>query len=112
KYLVNNIANLGQSICDVLDKLRFILVNDISHIRAEDNGVRVFLHPQDSLWVYERLKGIHSRIKSNDLVRIHRGVLVNFEFIRSITSSTVILKNGIELPIGDAYRKNITDRLS
>ncbi|MEL6927093.1 MAG: LytTR family DNA-binding domain-containing protein [Cyanobacteria bacterium J06600_6] len=96
----------------VLDKLRFILVNDISHIRAEDNGVRVFLHPQDSLWVYERLKGIHSRIKSNDLVRIHRGVLVNFEFIRSITSSTVILKNGIELPIGDAYRKNITDRLS
>ena len=57
------------------------------------------------------MKCIEEQLPANDFIRVHRSFLVNRHYIRSIGRTTMEV-NQREVPIGDAFRKNLKDYLS
>ena len=42
-------------------------------------------------------------------VRIHRSYLVNMKFAERISHTRLCLSNGVELPVGDAFREQVME---
>lgn len=57
------------------------------------------------------MKYMESKLPDKDFVRVHRSFIVQKRYIRAI-GNTILLVNGREIPIGDAYRKRLADYLS
>ena len=48
--------------------------------------------------------------QAEDFVQCHRSFHVNLANIYSISSSEIKLQNGVTLPIGNTYARNVTER--
>ena len=57
------------------------------------------------------MKYMEERLPADDFIRIHRSFLVNWHYIHSIGRNTMEVHHR-EVPIGDAFRKNLKDFLS
>ena len=56
------------------------------------------------LLVQSSMKELEERLAGNGFIRVHKGFLVNYQFIDSIKNSNVILTNGGTVPIS---RRNV-----
>lgn len=93
------------------DKIYNIDIKDISHVMAEDNGVRVYL-TEKSIWSDLKLKDIIEILDVNQFIRIFRSTVVNIEKIEWVNHSSLKLKDGTELKIGRTFKKNLTEKIS
>lgn len=89
-------------------KLVKILVEEINHIEAYGNYVKVFtsemiLTPQTLTDILETLP--------SQFLRTHKSFAINFNKLKFIDGNQVILDSGKKLPIGKSYRKGILERI-
>lgn len=59
--------------------------------------------------VSERLKCWEEKLKTAPLVRIHKSYLVNMLQVKSWEQDKMVLENGVELPVGRQYRKQVKE---
>lgn len=77
-----------------------VLISKIQYL--ESRGHQVTIHTADEKFIcYERLEKLMERL-SLSFFQCHKSYLVNMDFIRRIEKSSVLLKNGMEIPISKA----------
>jgi two-component system, LytTR family, response regulator len=60
------------------------------------------------------LSGIGNLLKENhfeNFVRIHRSYAIQKQFVASVATNSVVLKNNVSLPIGNSFRENLENIL-
>jgi DNA-binding LytR/AlgR family response regulator len=82
---------------------RMIELELIEFIEAEGNFSLLHCGDQRCL-VSESLKQLESRLQPFGFTRIHRSTLINTERVVSVYPSELIMKSGVVLKIGRAYR--------
>jgi len=77
-----------------------VLISKIQYL--ESRGHQVTIHTADEKFIcYERLEKLMEQL-SLSFFQCHKSYLVNMDFIRRIEKSSVLLKNGGEIPISKA----------
>jgi DNA-binding LytR/AlgR family response regulator len=83
---------------------------EIRYFHAEEN--RVLIYTSKTVYKFrESIRRLEEALERCDFCRIHRGYLVNVDYIRTITGSTVILKDGDELPLSKKHGTQIREKL-
>lgn len=89
------------------------LVLDLSEviwIEAEDYYAAIHGRGRRYL-VRESLASLEARLNPTRFVRIHRSAIVNLDFVRQIGESTVLLRNGSELPVSRRRREQVAEAI-
>lgn len=95
---VHILTGKAEFVVDVLNTAYFV---------TDDHYVQmVMINKQKSESYRCRLKDIESRLSESWFVRSHNRYLVNYRMVRVIEKSTLILKNGEEIPIS---RSRVSD---
>ncbi|MDN7124592.1 LytR/AlgR family response regulator transcription factor [Pseudidiomarina terrestris] len=98
-----------------IGRIRFIAIEDIVWIKGAANYVEI--HLQDSMVLHrETLTSLAEKLGDEQFVRVHRSAIVNIDHLHEISSelgrySLVELKNGQEIRIGNAYRRDLFQSL-
>jgi DNA-binding LytR/AlgR family response regulator len=79
---------------------------DIMYFEADSNYVNIFTktttyHHRESLWVLEK------QLSAKGFIRIHKGYLINQQFVHAIRCNEVELSSGGLLPIGRTNHENV-----
>lgn len=62
--------------------------------------------------IYESLNDIEKKLSwRKEFIRVHRGYIVNMEFIDVIGKDHLIMSNGNEIPIGKKYKKQLIESI-
>ena len=90
------------------DRLRIVRTEDIQWIEAEEKYVRLHMQ-KESLLHRETMSNLERRLDPRRFIRIHRGRIVNLNFVRELAPWThgdymIILTDGSRLPLGRRFR--------
>lgn len=80
-----------------------IYISDLMYVKAEDHYLKLFLNTGKQHLVRGKLKEIKGQLPPN-FVQSHRSYIVNFNFIKQATNSTVQILNGEQLPISRTFK--------
>ncbi|MEZ5008335.1 MAG: LytTR family DNA-binding domain-containing protein [Chitinophagales bacterium] len=59
----------------------------------------------------ESLKYWEEEFQENEFVRVHKSYIVNIDMLLKISGNRIILKYGLEVPIGRAFKDNLFNRI-
>lgn len=87
-----------------------INVNKILYITSNLRKVEIST-ANEKFYSYEKLNDVQDKMNSigADFVRVHRSILVNFDYVSRYEHDKVILINGEEIPVSRNYRKRVSD---
>lgn len=80
-----------------------ILLSEIKYIAGYGEYVKIVM-TKNHVITLEALKNLVSILPKEDFVRIHKSYIVNVKFVRTITSTYVVLNDGQQIPIGKVYK--------
>lgn len=89
---------------------RRILLKDILYFESSGKKVRLILGSETAEF-YGKLNEIEKQISSSDFIPIHKSYLINYCHVVEYQYEKVKLVNDVYLPISQAYRKPVRDRL-
>lgn len=89
-------------------KILKLAFNEILYIEALDDYVKVHTLTQSFITLLS-MKKILDKLPSTEFIRIHRSYIIAKDRISFLQYRKIGLVNNIELPIGDTYRKAISD---
>ena len=88
-----------------------ITTDHILYIEGLKDYIRI--HTKDEkIMVLENMKDILEKLPLNQFVRIHRSYIIPKSKIKVIEGNQIQLTSGEQLPIGETYRKLVSDWLS
>lgn len=87
-----------------------IIISDIRYLQADSDYVEVHLANKKYL-SSKSLKQWEAQLSTRQFVRIHKSYIINLTKIEKITGSRVVLEQGVDLPIGRAYKETVLDYL-
>ncbi len=88
----------------------YLLPQDIIYISA--NGEYVNYHlDRKTYTVFKRLKDVESEMKVYGFKRNHRSYIVNPDYIASISTQDIVLKNDVKLPLSRTYKQDFKTEL-
>lgn len=93
-----------------LDKIHKLNMEDIVYLKAEDDGVRIFLGAQ-SIWSDQALKTVREKLPKSSFIQIYRSTLININHVEWVNHSTLQMNDGTELKIGRVYKNNIKEAI-
>jgi DNA-binding LytR/AlgR family response regulator len=80
-------------------------LNKTLYFEGEGKNQKAYMFMNSTpLLVQSSMKELEERLAGNGFIRVHKGFLVNYQFIDSIKNSNVILTNGGTVPIS---RRNV-----
>jgi len=97
-------------------KIELVPLNEIRWIKGAANYVEI--HAASGKYMHrETMHNVIEQLDASMFVRIHRSAIVNLEQIKEISSelgrySLLVLHDGTELKIGNAYREQLFDALN
>jgi len=103
---------------DTADKRRLVIeqksgdilsldLNKVLYFEGEGKNQKAYLFMNDSpLQIRSSMKELEAKLDDKGFIRVHKGYLVNYQFIDSIKNNTVFLSNGFSIPIS---RRNVND---
>lgn len=68
------------------------------------------LESGDTRKVYSRMEILTEKLKDYNFIRIHKGFLVNMNFVRQLGSKNVVLMDETELPVGRSFQGNAREQ--
>jgi len=104
-----DIKNNSPTIIEIAKRGKKHQVNtdNIKYIVSEDKGSRFYLKDGSEIWDDSTLKNWIVKLPANIFPQIHKSFVVNRTCISWINYSKLSLYDGIELPIGRVYKKNL-----
>lgn len=88
-----------------------IATDHILYIEGLKDYIRIHTK-EEKIMVLENMKDILEKLPLNQFVRIHRSFIIPKNKIKVIEGNQIKMTNGEFLPIGETYRKLISDWLS
>ena len=82
-----------------------IICKNIIYIQRQQYKSMV-VTPQREYCVYEPIKALYERVGAGFL-RVNQSEVVNMDYINTIENNVVMLKNGMQMPVGRTYRKDV-----
>jgi len=89
-------------------KIYRVALDAIIYIEGMRDYIRIHTE-EEKIVVYENMKDILKKLPTHGFLRIHRSYIVSLKKIKLLDGNILILKNSIQLPIGETYRKKIKD---
>lgn len=81
-------------------------VKDIWYIESSKHYIEI--HMQSGIYrMRGKISDYERRLEEHGFIRIHVGYLANIRYITSLTTKTVLIKNGKQLPVSRKYAKEI-----
>ncbi|MEA2570504.1 MAG: two-component system, LytTR family, response regulator [Acidobacteriota bacterium] len=92
-------------------RITFLRVDEIDWLEAADNYVRIHAGRETHL-IRETMNHLETRLDKRKFVRIHRGAIVNIDAVAEVRAlfhgdHSVLLRTGVSLPLGRAYRDRL-----
>ncbi len=91
-------------------KIVQVELTEVTHVEATDHAVCIHLLTERVV-TNMSIKKIQERLPVKTFIRIHRAYIVNIDLIKVIEASLVTLKNGVQVPLGEAYRTKLMGRI-
>ena len=90
-------------------KYHQVRIKDILFIEAYGNYSKVYL-PWEMILTHEKISSFESRLSAHRFLRVHKSFMVSIDKINQVEGNRIII-DGHYVPIGQYYKKNITDLL-
>lgn len=87
---------------------KLVLYNNIFYFSSEGKKINIHLENKSDSY-YGKFFQLENELKNSNFFRIHKSFIVNFDKISSIMKNSVVLINGVELPIGRKYKKEFEE---
>ncbi|MBO4682443.1 MAG: response regulator transcription factor [Bacilli bacterium] len=87
-----------------------IVINDIMYIEGNKNYQTIYLKDGTNYEVRLSMGDLENQLDSKGFIRIHKGYLVNYVFIRKIVKNDVLLTNNKILPLAGKRREEIMEK--
>ena len=94
----------------LIRKYFFDDLNDILYIEGLRDYIRIHTN-DEKIMALENMKDILEKLPSNQFIRIHRSYIIPKDKIKVIDGNQIVMKSGNALPIGETYRKLVTEWL-
>lgn len=89
---------------------RKIPIKDIIFFESSGKKIRIILSSA-SIEFYGKLTEIEEQLNSCDFIPIHKSYLINYLHVIEYQYEQVKMSNNVCLPVSQAYRKSVRDRL-
>lgn len=86
-----------------------VVLNDLLYIEASENFVQLHVASKKML-VLANLTQFTKQLPPKDFLRIHKSWSININAVEKYTHEHIIIQ-GVIIPIGNAYKKKVLDRL-
>ncbi|WP_439879699.1 LytR/AlgR family response regulator transcription factor [Pontibacter sp. MBLB2868] len=97
---------------DNKNKLIRICFDDIIAVEGLKNYVKIYTSTQQHV-AYLTMKETEDALcETNRFLRIHRSFIVAIKQIEAVNGRMIQLKNGLDVPVGDSYKKAFFDYVS
>ena len=93
---------------DTRTSLISLRISQIRYMEGSRNYQMIFLMDQkEPVEIKMTMEKLEEKMAPHGFIRIHKGYLVNYRFIRRIETNLVILMDGTELPIGRSKAQEV-----
>lgn len=92
-------------------KQRKVLLSDILFIEGLKDYIKIHTITEKII-VLENMKDIADKLPEHNFIRVHRSYIVAVNSIKAIDGKEVLLENAALIPVGETYRKTITEWLN
>jgi len=86
-----------------------IRLTDIHYVEAYGDYVNLFTE-KDRFVVHGTMKGIGSKLPTDQFLRVHRSFIVRLDKINAIDETLIVIGKKL-IPIGDSYKADLMSRL-
>lgn len=93
-------------------KLARVDFEDITHIEALQNYVKIHMGAGTPTITYLTMKEIERDLPSSMFIRVHKSFIVNKTKVRGIEGNTITLDDKSSLPLGASYRNAFLERIN
>ena len=102
-------AESDETKIDIIDKTKTVSfkIKEIVYIEGDRNYQKVVLKDKTSQNIRVALGSLEEKLREHGFIRIHKGYLLNYLFIRSIANDEVYLTTGISLPMSKKRKDEI-----
>ena len=102
-------AESDETKIDFIDKTKTVSfkIKEIVYIEGDRNYQKVVLKDKSSQNIRVPLGSLEEKLKDHGFIRIHKGYLLNYLYIRSIEGEEVYLTTGISLPMAKKRKDEI-----
>lgn len=104
--LIDNIDHDTKSLVFTASKeIKKILIKDIIYIEANGNYLIIVMNDKK-----EKIRATLSSVVNqvgDKLLRCHKGYLININYMSKFSSNGILLSNGVTIPIGRIYEKDV-----
>ncbi|HHT67010.1 MAG TPA: response regulator transcription factor [Erysipelotrichaceae bacterium] len=87
-------------------------IREIVYIKSDRNYQKIVLSDKSNHLVRIPLNVLEEKLKERGFIRIHKGYLLNYLYVRSISSEKVELTNGTSLPLSKRRKEDILKQYS
>lgn len=103
----NTLQSIKESTLVLTNRDKTVLrLGDILYLQSQENGVQ--LHTNDARhWDWQNMKNYVGVLPDQLFLQIHRSYTVNITEVKARRANSLILSNGVELPIGVRYRPQV-----
>ena len=102
-------AESDETKIDFVDKTKTVSfkIKEIVYIEGDRNYQKVVLKDKSSQNIRVAMGQLEEKLREHGFIRIHKGYLLNYLYIRSIATDEVYLTTGISLPMSKKRREEI-----
>lgn len=88
---------------------KVIPTSTISHFEIWQGVITVYYGENEQFKYWMTMEELINQLQGKTFVRAHRSYIVNMQFISVFKRRSLVLKNGVTIPIGVTYREKIKD---
>lgn len=93
------------------DGMLTIKLSRLKYIECSKNiQLLTISHEREPRKLYSRMEILEQELDEYDFIRIHKGYLINCNFLKRFDSKSVTLSTGEELPVGRSYQHKAMDK--
>lgn len=91
--------------------LQRIRKEEVLYFKADRNYCTIHFLTGQSLLVSAPLSNVARHFLNDNFIRIHRSYVINMEHLEFLLGNTVMLINGVQLPVNKEFKKKIYNLL-
>lgn len=84
----------------------YVSYKDLVYGKSDGNYVEIFTFDKKKYIIRSTIEQFLVELDSSDFERIHRSIVVNKNYVTSVSPTTVSLKNDVTLPISRSFSKS------
>lgn len=87
-----------------------IPIEDIWYFESNSRILTVH-YKKESFDFYSTMSKVEEELSDKNFIRIHRSFLIAISAVQSYTHNSIVLKNGVDLPIGRSYYNKVKETI-